>query len=207
MCRFFGGRCPAKGHDLSEIELTIAAFGLCFGDQALNGAARKAGSFEGTLPRLFLCAIGSVGQERPASEASFQLGLSQAPAESELAGFDTTSGGTPADIDTSNRSKRYRLHVTVIRVTFPAPVASPPPTRWKSLLLDDFRHLTANIGSVSGWFQEGPREFWFGAARFTAEATTELAQACGLHRAGGLRPGLLDSRRGCGQRSGKPATV
>ena len=36
--------------------------------------------------------------------------------------------------------------MTVIRVTFPAPVASPPPTRWKSLLLDDFRHLTATVG-------------------------------------------------------------
>jgi hypothetical protein len=46
--------------------------------------------------------------------------------------------------------------VTVIRVTFPAPVANPPPTRWKSLLLDDFRHLTATLGWQSAVSRKVP---------------------------------------------------
>ena len=190
LCRFFGGRCPAKGHDLSEIELTIAAFDLCFGDQALNGAARKAGSFEGTLPRLFLCEIGASARNGQPPKPLFSLACREGR-ESELAGFDTTSGGTPADItrvtarNVTVFTYRHSRHVSRSRgepaadaLEVAAPRRFPPPDR--------------DIGSVSGWFQEGPCEFWFGAARFTAEATTELAQACGLHRAGGLRPGLLD---------------
>jgi hypothetical protein len=44
----------------------------------------KLGALRGPCRAFFLCAIGSVGQERPASEASFQLGLSRAPANLNL---------------------------------------------------------------------------------------------------------------------------
>jgi hypothetical protein len=38
-------------------------------------------------------------------------------------------------------------------------VASPPPTRWKSLLLDDFRHLTATSGWQSADSRKVPVSF------------------------------------------------